>query len=92
MSEPGDKLTRAYRDLAREEPPPALDRAILAASQRALHRPSLARESKTPNFLAQPDGRVRAARAPPDPAASRVGVLHGAVGEPQREPVGRNGR
>ena len=43
MSEPGDKLTRAYRDLAREEPPPALDRAILAASQRALRRPSLAR-------------------------------------------------
>src|SRR5438067_6977595 len=52
VSEPGDKLTRAYRDLAREEPPPALDRAILAASQRALHRPSLARRWAAPVSIA----------------------------------------
>jgi len=52
VSEPGDKLTRAYRDLSREEPTPALDRAILAASQRALRRPSLARRWAAPVSIA----------------------------------------
>ena len=36
MSEPGDKLSRAYRDLGRQEPPSSLDATILAASSRAL--------------------------------------------------------
>ena len=52
VSESGDKLTRAYRDLSREEPTPALDRAILAASQRALRRPSLARRWAAPVSIA----------------------------------------
>lgn len=33
MSEPGDKLARRYRELAREEPPAALDARILAAAR-----------------------------------------------------------
>lgn len=36
MAEPGDKVTRAYRGLAREEPPPALDAAILAAARESV--------------------------------------------------------
>lgn len=38
MSEHDDELARRYRALAREEPPAALDAAILAASRRALVR------------------------------------------------------
>jgi hypothetical protein len=33
MTDPNDKLTRAYRDLAREEPPASLDAAILARAR-----------------------------------------------------------
>src|SRR5437868_1883502 len=40
MTEPGDKIPRTYRDLAREEPSSSLDATILAASKRALQRPS----------------------------------------------------
>jgi hypothetical protein len=36
MPESGDKLGRAYRELAREEPSASLDAAILAASRRAV--------------------------------------------------------
>lgn len=36
MAEPGDELSRRYRALAREEPPAALDAAILASSRRAV--------------------------------------------------------
>lgn len=43
MSEPDDRLDRAYRSLAREEPPASLDAQILAAARRAVARPSLAR-------------------------------------------------
>ena len=43
MTEPGDKLERAYRGLAREEPSSALDAAILDASRRAVHRSSSSR-------------------------------------------------
>jgi cytoskeletal protein RodZ len=43
MAEPGDKLERAYRGLAREEPPSALDASILEASRRAVRRPSATR-------------------------------------------------
>jgi len=43
MSEPGDKLERAYRGLAREEPPAALDASILEASRRAVRPRSSSR-------------------------------------------------
>lgn len=43
MSEPGDKLERRYRDLARDEPPRSLDAAILAASRDAVRRRSSSR-------------------------------------------------
>ena len=36
MAESGDRLTRSYRALGREEPPPALDAAILAAARDAV--------------------------------------------------------
>jgi hypothetical protein len=36
MTDEDDKLTRRYRELAREEPPSAIDAAILAASRRAV--------------------------------------------------------
>lgn len=36
MAESDDRLTRSYRDLAREEPPPALDAAILAAARESV--------------------------------------------------------
>jgi len=36
MTDPGDKLARRYRELAREEPPASLDGSILAASRRAV--------------------------------------------------------
>jgi len=52
MSEHDEKLDRAYRALAKEEPPAALDAAILAASRRAVARPSLARRWAVPVSLA----------------------------------------
>jgi hypothetical protein len=52
MSEPDEKLDRAYRALANEEPPASLDAAILAASRRAVARPSLARRWAVPVSLA----------------------------------------
>ncbi|HSN20479.1 MAG TPA: hypothetical protein VLS49_07375, partial [Usitatibacter sp.] len=52
MAEPDDKLERAYRSLAREEPPRALDEAILAAARRAVARPSLARRWGIPASIA----------------------------------------
>ena len=52
MAEPGDKVTRAYRDIAREEPPRALDAAILAASSRAVHRQPFARRWGAPVAIA----------------------------------------
>ncbi len=42
MTDHDDKVTRRYRELAREEPGPALDTAILAASRRAVARRSAA--------------------------------------------------
>lgn len=36
MPDPGDRMAARYRELARDEPPPALDAAILAASRRAV--------------------------------------------------------
>lgn len=52
MIEPGDNLVKHYRDLAREEPPAALDSAILAASRRAVGRPSLSRRWAMPVSIA----------------------------------------
>ncbi len=48
MSEPDDRVERAYRSLAREEPPASLDASILAAARRAVARPSLARRWGVP--------------------------------------------
>src|SRR5258705_1448974 len=42
MTDHDDKVTRRYRELAREEPGAALDAAILAASRRAVTRRSAA--------------------------------------------------
>jgi hypothetical protein len=36
MTDEDEKLTRRYRELAREEPPGAVDAAILAAAHRAV--------------------------------------------------------
>ena len=52
MSEPGDRLDRAYRSLAREEPPASLDAQVLAAARRAVARPSLARRWGVPVSMA----------------------------------------
>src|SRR6185437_6238208 len=52
MSEPNDRLERAYRSLAREEPPGALDARVLAAAHRAVARPSAARRWGVPVSLA----------------------------------------
>jgi resuscitation-promoting factor RpfA len=52
MTDPNDKLARHYRDLAREEPPAALDASILAASRRAVAAPSLSRRWAMPVSIA----------------------------------------
>ncbi|HUQ29037.1 MAG TPA: hypothetical protein VM051_10605 [Usitatibacter sp.] len=52
MSENGDKLGAAYRALPREEPGAAIDAAILAASRRALARPSASRRWAAPVSIA----------------------------------------
>ena len=52
MAESDDKLAASYRKLAREEPSAGLDAAILAASRRALARPSFARRWGAPLSIA----------------------------------------
>jgi hypothetical protein len=52
MTDPDATLERAYRALAKEEPPPALDAAILSAARRSVTRPSLARRWGVPVSLA----------------------------------------
>src|SRR6476659_10033875 len=52
MSETGDKLNAAYRALARDEPRAAIDAAILAASRRALAKPSASRRWAAPVSIA----------------------------------------
>jgi hypothetical protein len=52
MTERDGKLERAYRGLAREEPPASLDAAILAASRRAVAKPSFTRRWGLPVSLA----------------------------------------
>ena len=52
MNETGDKLDAAYRALRREEPGAALDAAILAASRRAVAKPTAARRWAAPISIA----------------------------------------
>jgi hypothetical protein len=52
MSEHDDNVSRRYRSLAREEPPAALDRSILAASRRAVGKPALSRRWAAPVSIA----------------------------------------
>jgi hypothetical protein len=52
MSETGDKLNAAYRALPRDEPRAAIDAAILAASRRALEKPSASRRWAAPVSIA----------------------------------------
>src|SRR6185437_782887 len=52
MSDRDEELARLYRTLAKEEPPEALDAAILAALRRAVVRPSLARRWAGPVSVA----------------------------------------
>ncbi|MEP7068701.1 MAG: hypothetical protein ABI789_05645 [Usitatibacter sp.] len=52
MTEPDDKLLRRYRALGGEEPPSALDDAILAASRRAVAKPSFSRRFAAPVSVA----------------------------------------
>ena len=52
MNESGDKLDAAYRALAREEPGAAIDDAILAASRRAVAKPSASRRWAVPVSIA----------------------------------------
>src|SRR5689334_2251909 len=52
MTDGDDKLLRRYRMLAREEPSPDLDAAILAASRRVAGRPSLSRRWGVPVSIA----------------------------------------
>jgi hypothetical protein len=52
MTDHDDKLKRAWRALAKEEPPAALDAAILAAARRSVARPSFARRWAMPVSIA----------------------------------------
>jgi hypothetical protein len=52
MNESGDRLDAAYRAIAREEPRAAIDDAILAASRRAVAKPSAARRWAAPVSIA----------------------------------------
>lgn len=52
MTDSDEKLQQRYRDLAREEPPRALDDAILAASRRSLTKTSLSRRWAAPVSIA----------------------------------------
>lgn len=48
MNEPDSRIEQRYRELARPEPPAAIDAAILAASRRALAKPPARRHWVTP--------------------------------------------
>lgn len=52
MTDPDERLRRLYGALPREEPPPALDAAVLAAARRAVARPSFARRWGAPISIA----------------------------------------
>ena len=52
MTDTDDRLARRYRELSREEPRAALDAAILAASRRAVAKPSWSRRWAAPVSIA----------------------------------------
>ena len=52
MTEPDERIRRLYGTLPREEPPPALDAAVLVAARRAVARPSLVRRWGAPVSIA----------------------------------------
>src|SRR5471032_2505319 len=52
MTDSDDTVARRYRELSREEPRSALDDAILAASRRAVAKPSLSRRWAAPVSIA----------------------------------------
>jgi len=52
MTDPDERLRRLYGTLPREEPPAALDAAVLAAARRAVAPPSLARRWGAPVAVA----------------------------------------
>jgi hypothetical protein len=52
MTDSDDTVARRYRELSREEPRAALDEAILAASRRAVAKPSLSRRWAAPVSIA----------------------------------------
>jgi hypothetical protein len=52
MTDSDDTVARRYRELSREEPRAALDDAILAASRRAVAKPSLSRRWAAPVSIA----------------------------------------
>src|SRR5690242_18396339 len=52
MTEPDERLRHLYGTLPREEPPAALDAAVLAAARRAVMPPSLARRWGAPVAVA----------------------------------------
>src|ERR1700682_5573220 len=52
MTDSDDNLARRYRELSREEPRAALDEAILAASRRAVAKPSWSRRWAAPVSIA----------------------------------------
>src|SRR5476651_251516 len=52
MTDSDDTVARHYRELTREEPRTAIDTAILAASRRAVAKPSLSRRWAAPVSIA----------------------------------------
>lgn len=52
MTDRDEEIARLYRTLAKEEPPEALDAAILAAARREANRPSLGRRWAVPVSVA----------------------------------------
>src|SRR5471032_510571 len=52
MTDSDDTVARRYRELSHEEPRAALDDAILAASRRAVAKPSLSRRWAVPVSIA----------------------------------------
>ena len=52
MTDGDDKLSRRYRDLAREEPSARIDAAILSASRHAVAKPPLSRRWGVPVSIA----------------------------------------
>jgi resuscitation-promoting factor RpfA len=87
MTDPDERVRRLYGTLPREEPPPALDAAVLAAARRAVAPRSLARRWGAPVSIAavlvlvvgvtlemqreEPGVATSVAPSPPAPEAKR---------------------